>query len=396
MQCTIENRGLFMENNMKEESRLKFLFAENDTVIKFDDTKFYRDYFNKLPEAKGVDFISVAKDKIAFIEVKNCTGDEGSNRWRIVPDNRKRNTTHTSVNVEGRDSLDIEIAQKTAMTIAALVGAKSFGNTKECLNELKEYAYSDFEPLALNCAEALASLEDRELYEKALNTLSSNDDFEKLSAVKFLVAYGDKNAIPSILNVLKNSSMAENIAAEVPYLDNIFNILDFDVNSGLYLVNLIIDGLGEVTSLSQVFDYQLYDVICCLLNNLGSKEALIVLNAKEKFNTLTENDEYLYDEDKNTKNEIFDIKKLLSSIDSNMLENLAEAELDENSDFVLSAIDLVKNEEKLVKLTSSSNPTIVLKSLSALKLLGKLNSVDKNEILKNITDENIKAIIIAL
>ena len=92
-----------------------------------------------MPEAKGVDFISVAKDKIAFIEVKNCTGDEGNNRWRIVPDNRKHNTTHTSVNVEGRDSLDIEIAQKTAMTIAALVGAKSFGNTKECLNELKEY-----------------------------------------------------------------------------------------------------------------------------------------------------------------------------------------------------------------------------------------------------------------
>ena len=61
MQCMIENRGLFMENNIKEESRLKFRFAENDTVIKFDDTKFYRDYFNKLPEAKGVDFISVAK-----------------------------------------------------------------------------------------------------------------------------------------------------------------------------------------------------------------------------------------------------------------------------------------------------------------------------------------------
>lgn len=139
MQCMIENRGLFMENNIKEESRLKFRFAENDTVIKFDDTKFYRDYFNKLPEAKGVDFISVAKDKIAFIEVKNCTGDEGNNRWRIAPDNRKRNTTNTSVDVEGRDSLDIEIAQKTAMTVAALVGAKSFGNTKECLNELKEY-----------------------------------------------------------------------------------------------------------------------------------------------------------------------------------------------------------------------------------------------------------------
>lgn len=128
-----------MENKIKEESGLKFLFPQNDTVVKFDDTKFYRDYFNKLPEAKGVDFISVDKDKIAFIEVKNCTGDESNCRWRIAPNNQKKDTTHTVVNVEGRDSLDIEVAQKTAMTVAALTGAKSFGDTKDCLGELKEY-----------------------------------------------------------------------------------------------------------------------------------------------------------------------------------------------------------------------------------------------------------------
>ena len=128
-----------MENKIKEESGLKFLFPQNDTVVKFDDTKFYRDYFNKLPEAKGVDFISVDKDKIAFIEVKNCTGDESNCRWRIAPNNQKKDTTHTVVNVEGRDSLDIEVAQKTAMTVAALTGAKSFGDTKVCLEELKEY-----------------------------------------------------------------------------------------------------------------------------------------------------------------------------------------------------------------------------------------------------------------
>lgn len=57
MPCMTENRGLSMGTNIKEESGLKFAFPENDTVIKFDDTKFYRDYFNKLPEAKGVDFI---------------------------------------------------------------------------------------------------------------------------------------------------------------------------------------------------------------------------------------------------------------------------------------------------------------------------------------------------
>ena len=50
-----------------------------------------------------------------------------------------QNTTHTVVNVEGRDSLDIEVAQKTAMTVAALTGAKSFGDTQDCLEDLKEY-----------------------------------------------------------------------------------------------------------------------------------------------------------------------------------------------------------------------------------------------------------------
>lgn len=61
--------------NVIEESGLKFTFPEESTVVKFDDTKFYRDYFNKFPGAKGVDFISADKNKIAFIEVKNCTGD---------------------------------------------------------------------------------------------------------------------------------------------------------------------------------------------------------------------------------------------------------------------------------------------------------------------------------
>lgn len=128
-----------MEINVKEESGLKFNFPKDSTVIKFDDTKFYRDYFNKLPEAKGVDFISVDREKIAFIEVKNCSGDEGNCRWRIAPNNKKLNTVHTTVNVEGRDSLDIEVAQKMAMTVAALVGAKSFGNTKDCLKELEAF-----------------------------------------------------------------------------------------------------------------------------------------------------------------------------------------------------------------------------------------------------------------
>lgn len=125
---------------IKEESGLKFIFSDGSSVIKFDDTAYYRKYFNALPSAKGVDFISVKDDSIAFIEVKNCSGDEGNNRWRIFPNNRKKDTSHTTVEVEGRESLDIEIPKKVAMTFAALAGVKSFGENRPSLDELQEIA----------------------------------------------------------------------------------------------------------------------------------------------------------------------------------------------------------------------------------------------------------------
>lgn len=272
----------------------------------------------------------------------------------------------------------------------------SYVKNSEAVAVLKNFISSDFEPLFLNSAEALAFQGDRECYDFAVKNLTSDDEFQVLSAVKFLVAFGDKSALNDLFDVMKHSSFAENIAAEIPYLENIFKLLETDTDNALYLINLLISGLGEVTALSQVFDYQLYDVLSCLAGNLSSREAIILLNAGDKFNTLTENDEYLYDEDKNTKNEIYDIKKALNALDINYLISLAENELREDSDFVFTAVDFVKNEEKLLNLTRSSNQTLVLKSLSALKMLGKLDLVDREEVLKNISDENIKAIILAL
>lgn len=122
-----------------EESRLQFEFSDECNVVKFDDTTFYRKYFNALPEAKGVDFISEDRNTVAFIEVKNCKGDEGNCRWRIFPNNLKKITTHTTLNVENRDSLDIEVPQKVAMTLAALTGARSFGTSKAILDELRVF-----------------------------------------------------------------------------------------------------------------------------------------------------------------------------------------------------------------------------------------------------------------
>ena len=123
-----------------EESRLKFEFPEQNKVLKFDDTKFYRNEFNSMPGAKGVDFISLDKNSVAFIEIKNCLGDEANCRWRITPDNRKRETSHTTVDVDGRNSLDIEVAEKIAMTLAALSGAYSFGDSRSSLKEITDFS----------------------------------------------------------------------------------------------------------------------------------------------------------------------------------------------------------------------------------------------------------------
>ena len=123
---------------IREESGIKFGFTEDCVAVKFDDTQYYRGSFNALPESKGVDFITVKRDSISFIEVKNCKGDEGNCRWRIFPNNQKRNTTPTKVDVEGRNSLDIEVSQKVAMTLAALTGARTFGDRRSSLEELQK------------------------------------------------------------------------------------------------------------------------------------------------------------------------------------------------------------------------------------------------------------------
>ena len=106
-----------------EESGIGFIF-HNDRVVKFDDSEFYRRYFNCLPHSKGVDFVCEAGGKRALIEVKNCLGHEAENIWRIGSDNAKREVVTPSPG-DDRESLDIEMSLKAAMTIACLCGALS-------------------------------------------------------------------------------------------------------------------------------------------------------------------------------------------------------------------------------------------------------------------------------
>ena len=265
------------------------------------------------------------------------------------------------------------------------------------LELLRENSYTDNESLNANCAATLGIFQDEASYNDAVRKLWSEDEFEQLSAVKFLVLYGDKKALPEILHAMKNSTMAENIAGEIPYLETIFEILDEQYEDGLLVLNHIVNGLGEIIGLASVFDYELYDVFESIIRNSNdSKAAVVLLNAQEKFAILTENDEYLFDEDKNTKNEINDIKKLLSGINVKNLKPMILQELNESSPFVYTALDFTDDVFAIRELLKCSNQTIILKTAEVLKKLNNLDEPTKTVALLKVSDENIKSIIRAL
>lgn len=283
----------------------------------------------------------------------------------------------------------------------------SYINDPLAMDLLRKYSYSDFDPLALNCAEALSKMKDEFSYNLAMEKLKSEDEFEKLSAVRFLSAYKDLRAVAALFEAMKKSSMPENIASEICYLQSFLELLDTDFKLDTILaINHIINGLGEIISLSQVFDFELFEVLEKLIMNERSGEAAtVLLNARQKFEQLTENDEYIFDEDKIVKEEVYEIKKLLNSQPDefwNEQMNLFVDELKENSNFVFSALELIQEMnlvgtlDKLKELLNSSSQTIILKTLEVIKSLNKLNEINQNKILEKISDENIKAIIKSL
>lgn len=99
---------------------------------------------------------------------------------------------------------------------------------------------------------------------------------------------------------------------------------------------------------------------------------------------------------KNTKNEIFDIKKLLNNIRKKDLEIYINEELREDSPFVYTALDFATDTLAIRELLKSNNQTIILKTAEILKSLGNFDETARTVALLKVTDINIKAIIRAL
>ena len=280
-----------------------------------------------------------------------------------------------------------------------IYSAKYFSRIQDplAIEALRKNAFSDNEFLNINCALALGLFKDKKSFDIALEKLDNPDEFERLSGVKFLSVYGDISAVPAIIAAMKVSSMSENIAGELPFLMDLFQFLDNYYEDALLVLNNIINGLGEILALSLVLDFELFEVFERLIyKSEDSKAAVVLLNAQEKFNTLTENDEYLFDEDKETKNEVYDIKKQLCAMDTKKLKEQIYEEIKEDSLFVYTALDFATDLYAIRELLKSNNQTLILKTAEVLKKLNNLDENTRTVALLKVTDTNIKSIIRAL
>lgn len=277
------------------------------------------------------------------------------------------------------------------------------------LEPLGKYAFNDDENLSYNAAEALGQMRDDISFDIALSTLSSDDDFEVLKAVKFFVAYGKNYPLKEIFLAMKKSKMPENIAGQIPYMESLLNLLTSDYKlDTLQTIDNILNGLGEILPLADIFQFELYEIIEYLLkiNTEDSENASLIaeilLTALSKFTMFCENQEYIFDEDKDTKQEITSILNLLKSPSKEFWEKQKHfliSELDKEESRILTALPVIAEfslkeaVDKLVLLTNSDNEALVCEVLTTLKNLNALDKVNVNKISERIHNPNIKAVI---
>lgn len=274
---------------------------------------------------------------------------------------------------------------------------------------LSRYAFSDDEALSYNSAEALGQMNDDISFDIALSNLNSEDDFEQLKAVKFFVAYGRDYPFKEIFSALKKSKMPENIAGQVPYMVSVCELLNSNqLENALFVLDNIFSGLGEILPLSDIFQFELFEAIEFLMNKnrqehiLSGKIAEVLLKAYSKFKLFTENPEYIFDEDKDTKYEISSIYKLMQSFGAEFWKKQKEfmlAELESSDDRVLEALSIVvefnlkEAADSIKKLLERESEIVLCEALSTLKQINAIDGIDIDLISSKIKNDNIKAVI---
>ena len=273
-----------------------------------------------------------------------------------------------------------------------------------CLEFLNKYALSDFDPLARNCARALRGFGDKTLFNEMLARIQGEgEDFEKYEALNFLAAYGDADIVPELIKYMRGSAFSQNAAALILTLKPLQKLVeDGQVQEALELFDNILGAYPEVLPIETITDYGIYDFIKYLVSMpRSSYVSRLILKTMIKSDLISQNDIYTFDADKKTKELVGEIQNYLKSLNDEDYKTCLEEELGQDESRVQEALDVIydlylkdyaPSVAKLVQ-DSKTSPLLISAGVKTLKGLDALNLVNKDEVTKNIQEENILALI---
>ena len=217
-------------------------------------------------------------------------------------------------------------------------------------------------------------------------------------------ATGYDECLEKMFEVLKRTAFKENVAIEISYCSNLLSLIEKGNKNALFCFNCIIDGLGEILSLSEVLNLDFLNILKYLYNNSYDmpEYAVVLLNCVAKFNLIFSNESYTFDENKETKIELEKIKFFLNNLDENFIEVLKEISLEtlqEDNIFIFCALNIVRefnidfafnNLEVLLK---TSNDILKYEIIDIIKEIGFLDKINAEKILSSISDKNLRVII---
>ncbi len=336
-------------------------------------------------------------------------------------------------------------------------------NDPVAVEYLEKFAFSDFEPLAQNCALALNKFNDRRLYSEALNAIKSANsafeadsalcvtnieaDFEKYKYVNFLVSYSDKDAFDALFQYFKNTCSKSFAASSILYLTPLFELVEKGkTKEALEVFDTILGAYPEEISLETVFDFEILDFVKYLCKMLSEDKFLpedknedknslkkdcttqmpaqnapnissayvkrIILKAKYQFYLISREDIYTFDLSKDVKKEVSNISEFLNTIKIDLFKGLEEelalinnaknaaVEAQElQRERILETFDIILNfgktefAEKIAKTVLVAKfEDIISEGVRILKTFGKLELLNKEEILDKIKNPNLKAL----
>ena len=268
----------------------------------------------------------------------------------------------------------------------------------------KNYLDTDFEPLKINSIKLLAAQNEREEYNNALLKLNSSDAEVLYSGVDFLINYGDITAFPEILENISNTPYGVDFSSDLLYLADFKTIFDnFDFKYFNLLLSNLLDGIPDYTTLNEFLALEVLSALNILKNrDITFVGAINFLKAKSKFNVYQENEAYLLDLDKNTKQKVAEITEFFNSFDKNYYAELFDilAENFDDDEYAFDILDIFQQENlsefsELItaSMTTFTSTPLICKACEVLKYFGKLNTLNPEETVTLVQGEQAKALI---